>query len=87
MSSVIVTDRFDAAKRAHKAQATLLRLESHTPCEAAPLTAEDLAIFEDRMQRFGKLFEFYAKAAYLDYFTFYSAEIARVASACAEDLE
>lgn len=72
--------------REAEAQATLMRLERCTPSEAAPLTDEDLAIFGMMFEQHGKQFDFYIKAAYLDYFEFYSGAVARAAIECEEIL-
>ncbi len=68
----------------HKARATLLRLETIKPSEACALTDEDLAIFGMFFAQKGKQFDFYIKAAYLEYFVFFSGAVAVAATEAAE---
>ena len=58
-----------------KAQRELLRLRAVSPSPAAPLTDEDLAIFSTRMVR--REFEFFVKAAYLEYHVFFGGEMGK----------
>lgn len=81
MTSIIVPGQ-DVADSI-QAQRTLLRLESVTPSPAAPLTDEDLAIFQSKMDRG---FEYFAKASYLEYAFFFSAAMGKLISECREKL-
>ncbi len=72
--------------REHEARATLLRLETLKPSPACQLTDEDLAIFGMFLQQSPDQFNFFTKAAYLDYFVFFSGAVAIAATEAAEIL-
>lgn len=63
------------AYREREALARLDYLDQLKPAGAAPLTAEDLAIFEAALERTGDQFSNYFQHAYMDYCYFFIAAV------------
>jgi len=61
--------------------ALLEHLKHLKPSGAAPLTTEDMEIFQHQAMKHGIGFSHFARAAYLDYFTFYMRECSKAANA------
>lgn len=85
MSSVIINPSQEAGEQV-AAIRTLARLQRTKPSGAAPLTDEDMAIFERQAGRNRDQFMRYAQAAYGDYFVFYGGEMGKAEHWCRERL-
>ena len=83
MSSVIINPSTEAGDRL-AAVRTFARLQHMKPAQAAPLTDEDMEIFERQAQRCGHQFMWFAKASYLEYFVFYGGEMGKALDRCRE---
>lgn len=86
LNNILHFDKRAKAERARLARIELSRLAGVTPSGAAELTDEDFEIYMARFARIGKQFEFFVKAAYLDYATFFMCEMAKAVNRHEEDL-
>jgi hypothetical protein len=85
MSSVIINPSQEASEQV-AAIRMLARLQRTKPSMAAPLTDEDMAIWERQAGRCGDQFLRYAHAAYVEYFVFYGGEMGKAEHWCRERL-